>query len=446
MPLLKVVVVGGGVAGVAAALAASGRGAQTTLIDSSNRIGLSRALMPFLISEGWDEDDLILPQAQSLSKSGVEVRTGMSVDLVLHQEKKILVSSALAKSEADRRSVSIGFDSLVICTGATSQPPHLRGLSKPNVFLLRAPSDYLGLSGALPSLQNFVVSGPIPLALKLGEILAAKGKGVRIYCGNGGLSRQFSEPVAAALRQQVSARGKDVALVDESIDGILGVKKAEAVSSGGSVQTCDGVVVIPKSVPSFPEVGCDKGREGGLLVDLSMSTSLLGVFAAGDSAEIKFKSGTLAARLHSTSLTGGQVAGLNAAGGRALAAPSWAAEQAYFGFEFCSAGLSKEEALAMGLKAGSSAGVSADYRFGESGGPRETHVSLVYDVATHQVYGVQVGGWRSSSLSAAASLIVSAGLTVEQLAHLESPYSPGLSYDASPIALTAGKILGLSGS
>ena len=59
---------------------------------------------------------------------------------------------------------------------------------------------------------------------------------------------------------------------------------------------------------------------------------------------------------------------------------------------------------------------------------------------------MQIAGWRASSLSSAASRIVALGLTVEQLLHVESAYSPGLSYDDSPIALTAGKIRKLEGA
>ena len=227
--------------------------------------------------------------------------------------------------------------------------------------------------------------------------------------------------------------------MDGPVDSILGVERAEAIVSSGSVRTCDAVVVVPGSVPSVPVVDCQKGRDGGLLVDSSMSTSLRGVFAAGDSAEIKFKSGSVPARLYSTSRMGGEVAGINAAGGRASAAPSWAVEQTYFGLEFCSAGLSEEEAKAMGLEAATEASTSRDARF-KGDGRRETLVSMVYDEGTHQVYGLQVAGWRASSLSSAASLIVSLGLTVEQLVHVESAYSPGFSHDDSPIALTAGKI------
>jgi NADPH-dependent 2,4-dienoyl-CoA reductase/sulfur reductase-like enzyme len=338
----------------------------------------------------------------------------------------------------------MGFDSLVICTGAASDVPQLRGLSKPNVFVLSGVAEYLKLSAGIGALQTIAVSGPIPLALKVGEMLAEKGKHVLVFCGKRGLAHQFSAPVAGAIRRQVHALSKreSVLLVDDSLDSILGVERAEAVVSSGSVRTCDGVVVIPRSVPVVPEVDCEKGRGGGLLVDASMSTSLPGVFAAGDNAELRFKSSSVPARLHSSSRVGGEVAGINASGGRALAAPSWAFEQAYFGLEFCSAGLTEEEATGMGLQAATESGEARDDRFGVK---RETFVSMVYDNETHQVYGMQIAGWRASSLSSAASLIVSLGLKAEQLLRVESPYMAGSSFDVSPISLTAGKILGQKG-
>jgi NADPH-dependent 2,4-dienoyl-CoA reductase/sulfur reductase-like enzyme len=257
--MTKVVVVGGGVAGLSAALAASGRGAKTVLVDSSKKVGVSRALMPFLISDGWGEDDLVLPEVGSLSRAGVEVRTGETVASVLHAERTIQIQpSAPRASAADRQGRSISFDSVVICTGATSQAPQLRGLSKSNVFVLKEPADYLRLSAALDSLSAVVVSGPIPLALKLGEILAARGKRVHVYCGKEGLERQFSSPVAAAIRRCTSSgdEAARVSLVDGSVDSLLGVAKVEAIVSGGSVRTCDAVVVIPKSAPSVPLVDC----------------------------------------------------------------------------------------------------------------------------------------------------------------------------------------------
>ncbi len=94
MTTRRVAVIGGGVAGISAALAASSLGAKTTLIDSSKRVGLSKALMPFLISDGWTEDDLILPEARALAGAGVDARTGETVTSVQRRGDKIRVESS----------------------------------------------------------------------------------------------------------------------------------------------------------------------------------------------------------------------------------------------------------------------------------------------------------------------------------------------------------------
>ena len=417
---MRVVVVGGGVAGVSAALAASSRGAATTLFDP-RKAGASKALLPQLISDPWVREDALV-MAERLAEAGVELRAER-VSAVAHEAKRILVGPP------GHQEGSLAYDSLVICTGASSQAPQVKGVSKQGVFVLNEPADYLRLSASLDGLSRVAVSGPVPLALKLGELVAARGPKVEVFCGKGGLDRQFSRPVADVLRRAAS-----LSVVEGALESVLGVERAEAVVSGGSIHACDGVVIAPTSSPSYPAVDCQKGRGGGLLVDSSMRTSLPRVFAAGDAAEMRWRSGSVPARLFSTSLAGGEVAGANAAGGRELAAPSWAVEQTYFGLETCSAGLGEEDALAMGLDVGVASTVSGDGR------GKDVVVSMVYDASTHQVYGLKAAGWRASSLSSAASIIVSLGLHAEQLVHLESPYSPGRTYESSPIGLTASKI------
>ena len=68
-------------------------------------------------------------------------------------------------------------------------------------------------------------------------------------------------------------------------------------------------------------------------------------------------------------------------------------------------------------------------------------LSIVYDRSTLRVHGIQVAGNGAISLSEYASLAVSSGATLEALAYQESPYLPHFNRDASPIALTAGRVL-----
>ena len=432
----RVAVVGGGAAGVFAALAAARLGADATLFESSQRVGVSRALMPLMLSDGRGEDGLVLPEARELSGAGVEVRKGFEVAAVARREGLLEVVRRSNGGERAR------FDSVVVSTGTAPSVPQVRGASKPGVFVLRGPSDYLALSEGLGSIERVAVSGPVLLGLKVGEALARRGRSVSVYCGASGLGGQLSAPVAAMLRRSAIEGGVGApALVDGSIDSILGVGRVEAVASGGRVSACDAVVLVPKGAPSYPDVGCARGPNGGLLVDSSMETSVPGVFAAGDSAEVRFKAGSVPARLFSTARVGGEVAGANASGGMRTASFSWAMEQTVLGVELCTAGLSEAEARSVGLDP-----ATVECAFPGEGSPGQTLVSMVYDRPTRLVCGLELAGWRASSLAAAASMVVGLGLTADRLVHLESPYAPGLAHERSPISLTARQIPELQGA
>jgi len=204
MSTRRVAVVGGGVAGISAALASSYQGAETILLESSKRIGVSKALMPHLISDAWTEEDLVLPDAGRLAGAGIDARPGECVTSIRRRGGELRV-------ETTGHGAGQVFDSIVLCTGSVPQPPQLRGLSKANVFVLKEAADYVKLSTALDSLAVVAVSGPVPLALSLGEVLAKRGKNVRVYCGRDGLERQFSAPVAAASRHCPIWRCRDSA-------------------------------------------------------------------------------------------------------------------------------------------------------------------------------------------------------------------------------------------
>ena len=100
--------------------------------------------------------------------------------------------------------------------------------------------------------------------------------------------RRFSPGVGDVIAQAAMLHG--VELLGSEVDAIVGTGRVEAVISSDKVYPCDGVVVLPRSVPALPETGCSMGSHGGSLVDRWMRTSSRGVFAAGDCAELRLGS------------------------------------------------------------------------------------------------------------------------------------------------------------
>jgi NADPH-dependent 2,4-dienoyl-CoA reductase/sulfur reductase-like enzyme len=414
----RVVVVGGGVAGVAAAVAASEAGAEVTIAEGSGSLAHNKSLLPGLLSPGRPPVGSHVADPGDLSaRFGIETRLG-------EQVVAVDPDSGCVRTRSGR----LTFDALVLATGSVYLQDDLKGISKPGVFTMRSTDDYHSLSESLGGLPRVALAGSLPLSLIVAEAISHSCR-VSVFLGGATLPR-FSRRVLEKISKAASPRG--VELMQGHIDAIVGVKRAEAVISAGAVHPCAGVVILPRSSPSLPVIDCTRGDHGGAVVDDHMRTSRRAVYAAGDCAELRYGSASLPSRLHSSSLVMGEAAGINAAGGMARASLSRCIALDLFGIELCSTGIDVEGAKKTGLDA-------VEVESGTECGPID--VSLVYDRTTHRLYGIQVAGPGALSLSDYASFAVSSGARLEELAHHESPYLPHFNRDRSPISLTAGKAL-----
>jgi NADPH-dependent 2,4-dienoyl-CoA reductase/sulfur reductase-like enzyme len=414
----RILVAGGGVAGVAAAVSASKGGADVVLAEGSACLAPNKSLLPLLLSGEVTPAQVRVADPEDLrARFGIEVRLGDQVG-------SFHTSSGVARTRLGR----IGFDRAIIATGSRSVLDDVRGATKRGVFTLRSLEDYLALRSALGTVSSIAISGPLLQSLVLAQTLSRAAR-VSVFVGGGTLQR-FTQRFLGAVSESASSAGATVLF--QPMDAIVGVDRVEAVMSAGEVHACDGAVILPRSLPFLPPVDCVKGDHGGAVVDESMRTTNLRVFAAGDCAEIMCGSASLPTRLHSSSLAMGEVAGVNAAGGAARASISRCLALELFGVEVCVAGLDADGARRAGLDA---------VEFDASGEDGEPDTSLVYDRVTLRLYGVQLAGRGALALSDYVSLVVASGASLGDLAYQESPYLPSFNRGRSPISLTAGRAL-----
>jgi NADPH-dependent 2,4-dienoyl-CoA reductase/sulfur reductase-like enzyme len=422
---MKVVVVGGGIAGVAAATAAVDRGSSVTLLEGTDGLGPDRSLFPYILSRDCPPEAVRAVDPVALSRRlGVEIRLN----------ERVLSVSSLSHSVRTENG-RLDYDSLVLATGCRHLDCEVKGLSKPGVSVMRSSEDYLALSRSAAFMSRAVVVGPAPLSLVIAQALHSSRK-VKVFLGPRSL-RRFSPGVGGMVSRAASARG--VELIDADVDVVVGTERAEAVLSAGVVHPCDGVVILPKSSPSLPPTGCATGAHGGVLVDRWMRTSSRDVFAAGDCTETRMGSASLPSRLHSSARVMGEVAGSNAAGAAIRANLARSMSLRLFGVEVCAAGVDTEEAARAGLDAVRVDSECAAVEGAPSGA--SVCVSVVYDRTTRKVHGIQAAGQGALSLSEFCSLAVASEMSLEQLAYHESPYLPNFNTGKSPIALTAGRAL-----
>jgi CoA-dependent NAD(P)H sulfur oxidoreductase len=429
--MARVVVIGGGAAGVAASVEASRLGAEVVLLEASDRLPPNRSLLPYLLSGRLSPQEVVTTDSDELPRS-----FGIHVELE-HGVKRIDLAARSVQSARPGRN-RIRYDALVIATGSSYLPEERKGISKKEVFVLKSPEDYLSLRSSIPKLSRVAVTAPsAPLALVIAQELSTAVK-VTLFLSAGTLER-FSPRIGGLMKAAATACGIEVVYSDAK--AIVGMKHVEGVIAQGVVHPCDAVAVIPRSVASLPEIDLQMGRYGGAIVDASMRTSSKGIFAAGDCAEVRLGSGSLPFRLHSSALVMGRTAGRNAVGGAPVEAGlSGSVSFAVFGTELTMAGIGVSEGRAIGLDLMEMED-EGESLTGASSGDRALCLSMTFEKETHRVYGIQAAGKGALALSSYLTTAVSSHLRLEDLAYQESPYVPPIDTGTFPICLTAGRFI-----
>ena len=410
---MRVVVVGGGVAGLAAASEAHSLGAEVTLLESSESYLPPKSEWPSLLS---GESQLSPPERP---------------DYELREHSKIgsLVAEVNVAERTARTSRGpVEYDSIVIATGSTHADPTFRGSGKKNVFIMRGYPDYLRLANEVRGFARVCVTGGGPLSLSIAEKVSSLGAKVLLLSHTGLLS-QLSEVV----RREVERRAKEAGLVllRSPLDGVAGVERVEAVVASGSVHASEALIFLPAPRPNPPRLAVEVGLNGGILVDDRMRSSSPAVYAAGDCAEVRLGSTSSSSSpmmYQSAARAMGRVAGANAAGGSAVARLASAASHTFFGYEVSYGGLSPAEGTRLGIRL---LEVSTPARVDR------IFCSLFFDRASAEIRGIQVAGRGASSYEDTISLIISNGMTLPDLAYQESSFGPLSPTDLSPIALAA---------
>lgn len=150
----KVAVIGGGPAGMEAALIAAERGHTVTLYEKTGRLG--GAFNTFEnVSFKWPHKDFKEYMVRQIGKSGVKVRLNAEAD------------AAIVKKE--------GYDAVIVAIGAESIAPDLPGIKGKNVIYAR---DVYGKEATLA--KDVVLIGGGYLGTETGMHLAEKGHSVTV--------------------------------------------------------------------------------------------------------------------------------------------------------------------------------------------------------------------------------------------------------------------------
>ena len=430
---MALVVVGGVAAGLSAAARARRIDPRLEIIvlEKGPVISLGACGLPYYVEGRIRESkDLTVFTPERFRKErNVDVRTGARVVAISHPRREVVLESG----------ARIGYEKLVIATGAHSESLGIAGDRLPHVFHLETLEDAERMRAFLRERKprRAVVIGAGYIGVEAADALRRNGLRVTILERSAHALLRADDAFTAEVRKQLERHGVElrtgVTVTAIEPDQVAGIPCDMVVLSAG----------VKPNVQLAAEAGIELGRTGAIRTDDRMETSLRGVFAAGDCAEVTH---LVTGRptwipLGTTANKCGRIAGANAAGARerfqGIAGTSIVG---IFGVGFATTGFSVAGARAEGFSP-----VAA--RIEALSRPRyyqgvKTVVELVADRATRRLVGGSVigedgAGGRINVIATA----LQAHMRVDEFEQLDLAYAPPFATAWDPLLIAAQQLI-----
>ena len=357
----EVLVVGSGTAGMAAAEECSRRGLDVTVVDRLDGAGVPWAYWPDLLVPGVR---LETTSCLSARKSGLEPVFDTEV-VTVRRGETVTSEGAVIRAR-----------SVVLATGSRPGPTAVQGVRKAGSYVLDSPGRYSEFGSAASRADRVLVCGEGTRGFQVAERLSATGSRPSLVVSSW-QSEEPSPPVLEVISDAALERG--IAVTKGRVDRVFGLSRAEAVTVGGRVVSCDAFAYVPRRVPAPVPLAAPPGRSGGILVDRLLRTREPGVYAVGGCAELEGSLPPLSTLGEEPRLSG-RAAGANAAGASVGISRVRCWSLAVLGLRWSRSG--------PGAKACRSLGMRVREAHGRQGS--RAACTLVYEEATGRVIGAEV--------------------------------------------------------
>jgi len=442
------VVIGGGAAGMSAASAARrvAAGLDVVVCEAGGFAAYGMCGIPYFLGG-------VVPEAEDLlAYPPSEFRDKRGIDLRLHTRVSAIDAAAHQVHIAGAAGGPLGYDALIVASGACPVRPPVPGLGGPRVFTVRSLDEAIGLRRLLDSgtVRHAIVVGAGYIGLETAEALVSAGAEVEVIEALPRVLGTVDEPIAGVVQAELARHtglrlGSRLAEVRAATqDGAAGRGVGGALTAvvdGAEIGT-DLVVVATGIRPAtdlLVQAGARHLPDRSVTVDSGMRTSLPDVFAAGDSVALPhLVLGRPAwVPLGPAANKTGRVAGTVAAGGSAsFPGVVGTAAVKVFDLEVARTGLTLAEAQAAGLAATATDVVSrsrAKYYPGAS----PVHVRLVHAPGGRLLGGQLAGREGAAKRIDVLATALHAGLSVADLAALDLSYAPPFAPVYDPVLTAA---------
>ena len=408
--------------------------AEVTLYTEYEDVGYSPCGIPYVHGKEIPTfEALILQSKEAYVEAGIDI----------HYETRVTrIDTARREVLANGEGV-VPFDRLVIASGFTYADPGIPGGDLDGLYYVKNIRRAMEWDKVLDSVHSAVVLEASPLGLEMTTALAHRGIETHLVDSHPWALAEVGDP---DIMQPVQDSWDEMGVrmhFNTRAEALLGSGHVRAVKTSAGEIPADLVVICTHKQPDSAlarAAGMGLGSTGGIIVDDRMATTVDGVYAAGDCAEVPHG----VTRVPIQGISGshayaqGKVAGANAAGGDRFYQPvyvPWGMVAGKWMIGGVSFGETLATALGVPFVSGAADGISRARYYPEV---KKVRVKLLAEPAHHRLIGAQmVGGEGIKERADFLAMAVKTGVTLEDLAWMENVYSPPIGALNEPIALAA---------
>jgi NADPH-dependent 2,4-dienoyl-CoA reductase/sulfur reductase-like enzyme len=456
---MHLVMIGGSDAGISAALRARelDPAADITVVLEDAYPNFSICGIPYYVSgEVTHWRNLAHRTLADLEAAGMRLRLDTTARRIDVPGRKLLVTTAEGGEEL------VGYDKLVIGTGAVPVRPPITGLSGPDalgpadgVHLLHSMGDTFAVMRTLEQAApaSAVIVGAGYIGLEMADALTVRGMRATQMEQLGEVLPTVDPQLGALVHAELAGHGVEVLTgttvqaINTAPPGGSGRLQVQAAAADGTAvtRTADMVLVVVGVQPETTlaaEAGATLGSKGAIAVDPMMRTGLPDIYAAGDCVITHHRLlGETYLPLGTTAHKQGRVAGENALGGNRQFAGSLGTQVVkIFDQAAARTGLRDHEAAA-GFDPVTTESTADDHKAYYPGSHRIT-IRVTGDRTTGRLLGMQLSGHKNAEIAKRIDIAATAiyhGMTVDAVSDLDLSYTPplGSPWDAVQMAAQA---------
>ncbi len=250
-----------------------------TLLTREDSLPYSPTVLPYVVSGRSNPGRVFLRDERYFTEHKVNYLRGAKV-------RKVNVGASAVELADGRR---IGFDKLLLATGAAPLLPPIPGLAGLKFHVLRTLADALALRAALPQVKRAIVLGGGLIGMHAAENLAKGGVAVSVVELQAHVLAGYFDAEASAMIEKVFAANGVRLLTGTQLASVAAVGAGCRAKLADSSELDADLLLVATGVAPVTDFleGSGVDTERGVLVDEHMRTNVANIWAAGDVAQAR---------------------------------------------------------------------------------------------------------------------------------------------------------------